>query len=162
MFRTLLVAGILFSTNAISAAQDDLQPPALIPQWVVLTSTQAELLTMTFPNNDTSVIEPYTITIPFVEKGADGKEETKFQTQVQLRQRKITAKEAQQPKTLRWRVKDLSFLDLKGTKLDFNKDVLPRITKPTPVMAVAEPSVDPFFAQVLKEDTIIVVVPTKR
>ena len=162
MYRTLLVVGVLISTAAFSDAQDDFKPPAMIPQWVVLTSTQAELLTMTLPNNDTSVIEPYTINIPFVEKGADGKEEAKIRTEIQLRQRKITAKEAQQPKTIRWRVKDLSFLDLKGNKLDYNKDVLPRINKPTAAMAVAEPSVDPFFAQMLKEDTIIVVVPVKK
>lgn len=159
MFRTLLVIGLLIGAITDSEAQDAIKPPVMTPQWVVVTSSNPERLTMTLPNSDTSNLEPYTINIPIVKKNSAGEEEATIRTEVRWRQRDNPGKDAQLSKTLSWHVQALKFLDLQGNKLDFNKDVLPRLTKPMAAIAIDVPSLDPFFAHILKEDTTVVVVP---
>ena len=158
VFKQSLVIGLLLGdTN--SNAQDAVKPPATTPQWVVLNSTKTDLITMTIPRSDFSNLVPYTINIPIDKTNSDGKVESTFRTEIRWRQRNNPEKEALLSETLTWRVKALTFLDLKGIKLNFEKDVLPRLTKPMAAIAINGPSVDPFFTHILKEDTLVVVVP---
>ena len=159
---TLLFLGFWFSTTVLVHAQEQLEPPSDIPQWVVLTAGDGgDNVVMSFPSGERFKTQAYTVHVPYQEVNEDGKVVQRMKSETRLRQVRIPAGQKAPPKKIRWRSKDLHFLDLDGKPLAFDA-ISKRIAKPTAAMLVHQLRLDPFFKHVLKPETIVVVIPNKK
>lgn len=154
MRNALLLAFLAIATSCGALAQDGLQPPKSVPLWVIIVAGDDGRIVMSFPDNEANKSENYTVSVPYQENG-----KMKFRVETRVRERKVG--ETRIPKTIRWRPNDIQFLDLNGNQLE-PPEVASRIVKPTRMMAVTDPEIDPFFQAILKPETLVVVIPAKN
>lgn len=154
--RLAALACLLVASNVLG--QDSVVPPSVAPQWVVAVAEEGARISMTFPTTDDPDTEVYTVNVPFQETAPDGKVQMKFRSEIRVRKKKPG--EPVRPKIIHWRMQDVKIMDLAGMVVDASV-VNERLSRPTPVMAVTDAKVDPFFAQILKPDTLVVVIPAR-
>lgn len=160
LFATLLTC--LCATQVLAQDDKPLSPPEVSSQWVVVQTSENGRISMRFASGFTpkKVMKRIGILVPVTSVDDQGKRITEMHQEFRLVEEEV--KRDGDPDVIRWSAEDLLFMNPSGQQLDFAKDVADRIKKLTPAMAVSEEDLPEYFTQVLRPETLVIVIPVKR